>query len=311
VTGRETSATGDLTSRMPERVLILGAGGWFGRTTIGLLGRLYPQWTLLPVTGTPRTALISGLSTQLYGWNPAQVWDFAPTTVLNFAFLTRDRVDDLGIGRFIEENELLTSRFLDVVRSASVRRALTVSSGAAVAPAGAAPDIQENPYGHLKFVEERTARDAAEQTDTLLVIARAWSVSGGLVGRPHAYAFSDLIMQAAAGHVRVHSRHEVWRRYVAVDEFVHVALQRLLQHWSGTIDSGGPLIEIRTLARRVVELVNPEATLDFSSSDGSPADRYHSDGTSWNHACRALAHQSMTLDGQIQATAAELLSQHT
>jgi hypothetical protein len=83
-------------SSTPERVLILGAGGWFGRTTIGLLSRSYPDWTFLPVTGTPRTAVISSLSTQLHGWNPAQVADFAPTTVLNYAFLTRDRVTDLG-----------------------------------------------------------------------------------------------------------------------------------------------------------------------------------------------------------------------
>jgi nucleoside-diphosphate-sugar epimerase len=293
---------------MPERVLVLGAGGWFGRTTIGLLSRSYPEWSILPITRTPRTALISGVATHLRGWNPVQVADFAPTTVLNFAFLTKDRVNDLGRERFIDENKRLTSRFLEVVRGPSVRRALTVSSGAAVDPAGAAPDIHQNPYGNLKHAEERAAKDAATQTDTSLVIARAWSVSGGLVGRPHAYAFSDLIMQAAAGQIQVRAGHDVWRRYVAVDELVQVSLQRLLQDWSGTIDSGGPLVEIGALARRVVELVNPEATLEPRPSDGSPPDHYHSDGKSWLESCRALGYESMTLDQQIQATADELLA---
>jgi nucleoside-diphosphate-sugar epimerase len=286
----------------PHRVLLLGAGGWFGRTTLELLHTHWPAWPVLALTGRPRVITLGGRTIQLGGWEHAAAEEWRPTLVINCAFLTRDRVKDLGTDEFVAANTRLTDRFLETLALDSVRSGITVSSGAACTTDGHAPALADNPYGHLKWREEDLSRGLAVASEKTLVIARAWSVSGPHVGRPRAYAFSDLIVQAHEGRVQVRAPHLVWRRYVSVHDLMRVSVMRLLDSWSGTIDSGGPLVEIGGLARRVVSLINRTATVELADRDGSPEDRYHSDNASWVSACQATGLSEMSLDQQILAT---------
>jgi nucleoside-diphosphate-sugar epimerase len=285
---------------------LLGAGGWFGRTTLELLRQRHIDWSVLAITHRPRPVQIDDEQLQLHGWEEHLVDNFQPTLVLNCAFLTRDRLSDLGVDEYAARNTAATARFLAASSAESVVGSLTVSSGAAWTVDGAAPALHDNPYGHLKRREEQLARDLSDSTGRALVVTRAWSVSGPYVGRPRAYAFSDLVLQAAQGRVHVRAPHPVWRRYVSVHDLMSVSLSRLVDGWSGTIDSGGPLVELGDLARRVVAVTNPSTDVVVADQDGSPADRYHSDNTSWLEACGATGYEPMDLDDQIRAVAGRL-----
>jgi nucleoside-diphosphate-sugar epimerase len=184
-----------------------------------------------------------------------------------------------------------------------VRAAVTVSSGAAVTGASELPDAETNPYGYLKRVEEILSRSVAGAHEVALVVCRAWSVSGPFVTRPRDYAFSDLILQAAEGRVEIRAAHEVWRRYVGVDDLLAVCVSLALEGWSGDVDSGGPLVEIGELAGQIVAQLHPGARIDRPPLDGSTADRYHSDDHSWQQACRRLNHLPASLGEQIRAAA--------
>lgn len=293
-----------------DRVLVLGAGGWFGSTLLDLLTASERETSVLALTGRPRRLTLGRHTWDLDGWDWEKIVRFAPSLVVNCAFLTRERVEQIGHERYVAENSALTSRFLETLALPSVRAAVTVSSGAAVESLPGVPDIELNPYGHLKRMEEILSRDAAAAHGVAFALCRAWSVSGPLVQRPRDYAFSDLILQSAEGRIQIRASHEVWRRYVGVDDLLAVCVSLANDGWTGEVDSGGELIEIADLAERVVAELHPGIPIERSALDGSPPDRYHSDGASWDQACQLLEHTAASLEEQIRATAAEIVGSH-
>jgi nucleoside-diphosphate-sugar epimerase len=288
------------------RILLLGAGGWFGRTFLELVERSGSGARILPLTGRARTVAVGGRDWELGAWDWRRIFDFEPTLVVNCAFLTREKLPELGYDRYVAENVRLSGRFLATLGIASVRAAVTVSSGAAVDAATGMPDAETDPYGYLKWSEEVVSRSLSEANGIALAVCRAWSVSGALVGRPHDYAFSDLVLQAASGRLDVRAAHEVWRRYVSVDDLLAVCSALALDGWSGAVDSGGPLVEIGELAAAVAAELAPGAPIARPEPSGAAADRYHSDDASWQEACARLGFRPNLLDEQIRTVAAAL-----
>jgi nucleoside-diphosphate-sugar epimerase len=276
---------------MQDRVLVLGASGWFGRTFLRLLAPKIPVMTCA-----------SAIRDHYVTWDDDQVQNFNPTVVANFAFLTRDRISEVGIQRFIEVNSSLTKNFIKAAQLPSVKAALTVSSGAAVAfPL----DMETNPYGVLKKREEDAALDLVTERRSV-VVARAWSVSGPDVRTPRKYAFSDLVLQAKSGVIQVNASQPVFRRYVGVEDFLEVSMARLLSGWSGTIDSGGELIEVGELADRIRSIVNPQASISRLEQTSTEPSIYASDDVSWREACGEAGINPSEIDEQIREVANRL-----
>jgi nucleoside-diphosphate-sugar epimerase len=157
-------------------------------------------------------------------------------------------------------------------------------------------------------VEEVLSRDVADSHSVALVVCRAWSVSGPLVTRPADYAFSDLITQAASGRIVIRAPHEVWRRYVGVDDLLAACITLAGDSWAGEVNSGGPLVELAELAEAIAAEVRPGTEVERPILDGTAPDCYHSDGTVWNDACERLGFVPAPLDEQIRRAAAGLLS---
>ena len=84
--------------RPDDRAVLLGAGGWFGATALHLLaGTLGPE-RLLPTTGRPRTVRAGNREWALSSFDLERIRDFRPTVVLDLAFLTREKVESVGLG---------------------------------------------------------------------------------------------------------------------------------------------------------------------------------------------------------------------
>jgi nucleoside-diphosphate-sugar epimerase len=272
-----------------ERFLVLGASGWFGRTMLSLL----PE-------GAHVLADAGSHGEQL---SEREIKTFSPTVVLNFAFLTRERVVEVGAETFRTTNMNLINRFVFALDQPEVRLGLTVSSGAVLADDAEDPEL--NPYGFLKALEERLALEHVT-SERAIVVPRAFSVSGSLVRRPHAYAFSDFIVQARSGSIRISARQPVFRRYVSVTDLLSVALLRANQGWSGVLDSGGELVEMGELAEMVIAETNPEASIFREPLLSDVPEIYASDGVSWDQACQACAYTPLTLTEQIREVARKL-----
>ena len=278
-----------------ERVLVVGATGWFGSTMLALLER-HPA-NVLPVASRSRDVVVGAASWSVHGWDDDVVRDFAPTTILNFAFLTRDKEADLGPAQYAAAIAELNARLVRTTELPSVRAMLTVSSGAAVhVPEG--EHLPIGAYGEAKRAEERLALGLVSASRSI-VVARAWSLSGGLVQRPHDYAFSDLVLQARTGTIEVAAPGEVWRRYCGTDDYLAVCTAALMSGRSGLIDSGGPEVELRDLARRIADRYPGTRPDVRAAPPREAARRYCSDDSTWQSACRASGFVPATLEEQI------------
>jgi len=266
-----------------DRVLILGASGWLGRTFLDLIP---PEIETLAIASWPRKDIIT--------WDKERVQTFSPTVVANFAFLTPDQLAIYGTKKYVMINTELSQRFLSCASMSTVRASLTISSGAAKTE-------PNSPYGSLKLREERQALDLI-QAERSVVVARAYSVSGVHVRNPHQYAFSDLITQAIRGKVHVSATSPVVRRYVDAGDYLRTCTTLLLAGQSGVIDSGGEVTEINQLAEKIVASVNPAASITRASSVTEVPSIYASDNSSWQISYQKIGLTPLTLDEQIRLT---------
>ena len=288
--------------RDDDRVLILGASGWFGRTALSLAGPQSSAERLMCICSRDKTFSARGRTFPGVTWNLGDVRDFDPTIVLNFAFLTREKWGGPADQHYEAINHELIKRLAMAAGLPKVRLALTLSSGAALIDHGG-PSLAENPYGRLKRDEEAILRDSV-RPDSAWVIARGWSFSGPEVLRPADYLFSDVILQASRGSIELRSDRQVWRRYVSVEDFLSACLVRGLSGWSGVVDSGGDLIESMELAQRVTKYfqdVKIERSPAFNAE--APPDVYASDNSSWEETLASTGVVADDLDMQIRKTA--------
>jgi nucleoside-diphosphate-sugar epimerase len=286
-----------------DRVLVTGAGGWFGTTVAALLHGSGVATHF--VTQRPREVTAGDSTFTAHAWDDAEIARFAPTVVIDCAFVLREYAREVGIEHYVYENTRLTQRLLGLTRLPGVERIISVSSGAAVHPRdGVLADVEEQPYEYLKRQAEFAVAAAADAARTTVVIARPWSLSGSLIQRPHRYAFADLILQARAGDVDVRADHEVWRRYVGVDDFFAVCLAASATG-PATIDSGGELLELGGLAHRIADVLGIRPSVRRAPTSGA-ADAYYSDESTWLAACAAVGFTPASLDEQIATVDAYL-----
>jgi nucleoside-diphosphate-sugar epimerase len=307
VTGLVSESARALTAQTlgNDRVLITGASGWLGRTALDLLAPL--GLPTLALAGRARIIRVADCEIDCREWNQRVVAAFAPTVVLDCAFLTRDRVAGMPLDEYVALNRALTERLVYATRLPGVRLALTVSSGAAVYPRDALEGpIEDNPYGYLKREAEHRLAQAAAGSGAVPVVARAWSISGAHVQKPQGYALGSMIRDASSGAIPISARRPVFRRYVLAEELLAVGIAEG-SVGPATIDSGGELLEMAELAARIAAVVRPDAVISRDEVDPDSPDRYHSDGRDWERRCHRWDLASAPLDHQIEITARGVL----
>lgn len=288
-----------------DRVIIIGATGWFGRTATMLMRQT--RLPVLHVASSSRAIELAGQSVECVAWDERLIFDFAPTVVIDCAFLTRDLVAGMTLDDYVNRNRALTANMVSAAALETVSRVMTISSGAAVHPVDAlTQSIVENPYGRLKREAEQELAGLAAHRGINAVIARAWSVSGAFVQKPHSYALSDMILQARAGAIEISATMPVYRRYCSVEDLLAVSLAHASIGSRSLIDSGGPLLEMQELAEAVIEVVNPGATIHRAPLGDAPANTYYPPAEPWDEACAELGFGPALLPEQIGTASAGL-----
>lgn len=284
-----------------DRVLITGASGWFGQTATYLMQGL-PQAVLLTASNS-RTISTAGGNISVVAWDESMVKNFGPTVVIDCAFLTRDLVTVEGLVDYVRTNQQLTANLLNLAHSDSVRRLVTISSGAAMYPEDALlSPLEINPYGYLKRQAELELQAAAQKSLKHAVVARAWAVSGAFIGKPKHYALADMILQALRGRIEVKADMRVERRYSAVEDLLALSLAKSQSDTFSVIDSEGPLVEMGELAQRVADIINPAAILSRPLLTKQSANDYWSRTETWPLLCGRFGLRPADLDDQIIRT---------
>ena len=286
-----------------ERVAVLGASGWVGRTACNWLNELDTQ--VLMFAGSSRIEEIGGRNHRFETFDLKKIRDFKPTTVIDAAFITREKVGQQSMHGYITSNTVLIEQGLNLQRMPTVEKFIGMSSGAAVPHLKLkSPNPSVDPYGSLKAAyEQRLLENSELRAKT--TIARIWSVSGSLVTKPSLFAFSDLIQQALSGHVDIRATHQVWRRYVDLKDFIRVVTLASPDD-SRVIDSGGRKVEIEQLAELIFAELGITPSIRRILKHGPADDLYFSNGSTWLEALEETGIVPLTLEEQIVKVAASL-----
>lgn len=292
-----------------ERILFHGAGGWFGKTAISLLNPAELSSGRFRFVGrTTREERINGASIKIEGWSDSILEEFAPDAVLDFAFLTKNRMQTVGQKVFNQVNLELSNRLFTIARFHSVKFIFSTSSGAAEEAFTESGTSNTDNYASQKRTNEIALRQISHEQNKKVAIARPWSVSGGFVGNPEDYAFSDFVLSALrSGTIKLHSTHLVHRRYCAVEDLLALTIAGAVHENFSILDSGGKLIELRDLAREIADEIGGSITIfEHPSRTSSDSDNYFSDNQSWLRLCEEHSFEPLDLRQQISNVVAAL-----
>lgn len=298
------------------RILVTGASGWLGQAALELLadamrgdwrervhafGSSARDWTLRDGTAVRQQAL-----TEL----PAL--PHAPSLLLHFAYLTREKALAMPTQDYIATNRQLSHLATEGGAAVGVERAFATSSGA-VHTALAKPDDPDPTllYGRLKLEDEALfQRFALAAPGRRAFVARLFNLSGPYINKLDSYALASLIGQARHGRMEVRAPYPVVRSYTSAANLLGLALGQLLADEAESFlrveTAGEREVEIGELAQEVRDLVAPQATIERPAMAAEPVDRYVGNGA---HYRRLLAEHGIAehpLARQIADTAAYL-----
>lgn len=240
-----------------ERIVVTGAGGWIGRATLDLLadalGVAFTDRVKCFGSAERALTLADGRTVRQAPLADISALPPCPTTVLHFAFLTKDRAAAMAEADYVGACRAITGSVLDALDRIGARRAFVASSGAATRAddPGAPHDLRL--YGRLKRDEEDAFAAWAERCGGRAVIARIFNIAGPHINKLHSYALASFILDALAGRtIAVRAPRPVIRGYVAIREVVSLALALLFEGEGVTrFDTGGVPMELGEVAARV------------------------------------------------------------
>lgn len=266
-------------------VAVTGATGWIGSAAMDLLYEALGDEAPFRVTGyasTVRELVVSdGRAVVVRPLRELSTQSAAPTTLLHFAFLTRDRVAELGIDAYTCQNVAITTTVLDAIARHRPRRVVTASSGAVYSTNDRfVSDLSAEPYGTLKRLDELALRAATHDAGGVCVVPRIFSLGGRHMTKSRLYALGDMIaMAAAGGPIDVRAQGPVLRSYCGADEVVALALWVAFSGRSSVFDTYGPSIELGDLALMVAEVHGlPPSAVHRTWNPAASTDRYVGDG---------------------------------
>lgn len=293
-----------------QRILITGASGWIGRETISILKPILGDGFSHRVTlaGSRDAIIVVDEHTHRVQRLQDIRTDRKFDVVIHLAFLTQDRVTELGPDEFSRQNRDLTSTVYHLCQKTNAEYVFLASSGAADPEIWANyKDPSKKLYGQLKMDEE----ELFQSLDGAFVqIGRIWSISGGHIQKPQKYALGDFILQAqSTGNIEMHTAQLVERAYVDVGEMMQIFILNLLKGATGTMDSGGFKTSLHDLAKLILKELRPDGKVILpNESSLNEADIYVPNVEPFNHLARALRFRLSSLQEQIRTTAKALSS---
>jgi len=296
-------------------VAVTGATGWFGAVALDLLyealGDQAPELVSAYASRPTHVTVADGRTVEVRPLAELAAATVSPSVILHFAYLTRDKVSQLGTAEYIAANVAITATVIDAIAVHRPKAVVMTSSGAVYG--GASGRLAANlsdPYGALKRLDELSFRSAVRDVGGTCVIPRVFSVAGPRMTKPELYAMGSMIaMAAAGGPIVVQADRPVYRSYCGVDEVVALAFWAATHGGDLVFDSGGLVVEMGALAQAVARVHGlDEASVERTWDPAAPRSRYVGDPTSMEAIAMNAGLPLASLDDLIARTAQWLRS---
>lgn len=243
---------------------VTGAGSWLGQALLATLvqeGQLPVRLRLF--ASADRTVRIGDHTLPVEALAGAPPLSGRDWLVLHFAFLGKERAQELAASDFVNTNRSILEETLRIIAPAQRVRLVFASSGAVYGPDGAlTEDRDTNPYGWCKAKHERALGAWCAARGVPLVIPRIFSIGGPGVTKEEGYALTSFILSARrAGVIRILAQRPVFRSYVHVAELNALLCEAVLAHPAGAplvFDTAGlETLEMNDLAAAVAHHLAP------------------------------------------------------
>jgi UDP-glucuronate decarboxylase len=268
--------------------VVTGATGWLGKAALdtleGRLGDDFARRVFAYASAACVTTLLSGRSVPCSSLVNLSELPPGRYVFLHCAFLGKERVRDLPLTDFIQQNEAISETVCDVARRAGAEGFFIPSSGAVYGKDGALEtDLERNPYGVMKRRDEERFLQLSEELQRPLVISRVFNVAGPYANKLDSYALSSILTDVLYRRpVQLRAAYPVIRSYVHVGDLLALALACLNESDGRMVTrfdtAGDGEIELGELARLALEVMGASSlAIMRPSMTGQHTDRYVGD----------------------------------
>lgn len=288
------------------KVVITGATGWLGHASLQAIKRVMPEVK-------PEDLILYASRTRTHSdpsFGVVNVQELASSELtcrkvdlfISLALKTRDYSRKMADEEYIGINKALIEKNLELMKSANPQKIILISSG--VVSKYLEGNGTLDPYTEVKILEENLFNEFAQQTNSKLVILRLWGATGALMTEPLKYAIGNLIYQAeTTNRITINSKTEVFRRYIDATQIFEVLIRAIQMGYSGTLNSGGVLVEIGSLAQLISEFYGKSLEIIRNLESGSEPDFYAPTDSEFDQLAKSVGVSLMSLEDQIALTA--------
>jgi nucleoside-diphosphate-sugar epimerase len=238
-----------------QGIAILGASGWIGRECVyllnSLIGKDFHKKVVL-ISSSSKNFRVGQNSFQTVSIND-QLKIENIDLLIDFAFLTQDKMLNLGQKAYVELNQNLNKDKETLINRFKPKYIYYASSGAADRSVLLRTSSDSKRiYGELKIEAEESLLDISKVIGSKLLLNRIWSLSGKFMLEPNKYAIGNFITQAMNSRkICINSSDQVFRSYIDANDLLKLCLGHLLEGNSGLLNSGGHRTSFLDLAKMI------------------------------------------------------------
>ncbi len=294
--------------------VVTGATGWIGCATLEMLALALGERFSVKVQAYGGRGgvlkLTAGPVIEILPLATPAPRPSKPTILFHYAFLTKDKVVQLGdVHAYSKGNLEIREHTLRLASTMNLAGMVLASSGAVYDHIGhKAREADAGIYGQLKFQDEEIFADFCHRRGVPLIIPRIFNLSGPFINKFTSYALSSIIVDVLTGKaVKLTAAHAVYRSYVYVGDVIELAVRQLLASDSAKpviYDTrGSDIVEIGDLARIICRvLARPDFAIDRPPVSDSKADNYLGSPQPWADILSRENYNLLPLRQQIEYT---------
>lgn len=232
----------------------------------------------------------------------------------DFAFVTHEKFSLLGSKKYEEVNLKLIEDSINFIKTYKPRAVFLASSGAIYNSRKYQYTIKDALYSDLKKLQEIKISEVCRKINSNLIISRIFNLSGSGIRKVDTFAIAELVDKCIHNHdIFIKSNFAVVRRYSDVSQFLSLVFQLTIAEKSLIFDTGGIKIEIRELAKIVVDKLNSKSKINADPiNENLTADNYFSRSRTYEELLKkCLSLKPSTIYDQVESTKLALLKRRS
>lgn len=301
---RENGSTAKINTL--NKIVVFGASGWLGRECISLLS------SSLQKNFSSKVILIGSSNKSIkvnqQNYEITSIDDLGHhknvDLVIDLAFVTQEKLDQLGETQYIHLNQELRKKIYDFIYESKPKYVYFSSSGAAdIDFMSVTKSNSKKVYGELKLASESELRKISQDLDFNLLINRIWSVTGLQMQDHSKYAIGNFISQTLSkNEIKINSSDQVLRSYIDAEDLFKVCFNELFLNKSSLLNSGGFQTTLFDLAALVLKVLGSSTTQIPNSIEKDSGDDYVSKDFKLNELALKQGLELQSLEDQIRNT---------